>query len=405
MNKKSPIYLIISIIISIVLFWGSLALASPGIFYDKIDVIYKTSNNVFIDHLELNQIKVAFKSSKNLRETTLISSCDIHSKFLVRQDDIYVFELKYFADLNCDDTMIYLNDGEENFYYFNVNILSESQVISKFIDYNDTILSDSFESLESKIKRFLKYEDISTTSSSSFIAKNRTLKELEYTKEIVGNIITKRSEKYSVPVEGYTIDQDHAHNKIPNAGRPYRAWYTDGIHHGWDVGTKLWEEIIALDDGIIVRVVDDFSFSDFSRVKYATNLSEEDKIKNLDILRWNQVWLKTMKWDVVFYSHLNNVYTHIKEGTVIWKGEPVWTIWITGVPDKNYKDYHLHFTIHKNPYTKLMAGKYGIDDYMKWPWYFQGDSKDEILKAQTEIFDSPVHLTHKKDEEEWYDHY
>jgi len=42
---------------------------------------------------------------------------------------------------------------------------------------------------------------------------------------------------------------------------------------------------VALDDGVIVRIVDDFMDSDFSRVVYGAGMSDNQKLKNLDILR------------------------------------------------------------------------------------------------------------------------
>jgi len=52
--------------------------------------------------------------------------------------------------------------------------------------------------------------------------------------------------------------------------------------------------VIAIDDGIILRVVDGFLFEDLQKIK-RENLSHLDKLVNLDILRGNQVWLKTNK--------------------------------------------------------------------------------------------------------------
>lgn len=49
----------------------------------------------------------------------------------------------------------------------------------------------------------------------------------------VSNILQARAHKYISPVSGGHISENYS--KIPNAARPYRAAYTDGIHHGWDV--------------------------------------------------------------------------------------------------------------------------------------------------------------------------
>jgi hypothetical protein len=123
------------------------------------------------------------------------------------------------------------------------------------------------------------------------------------------------------------------------------------------------------------------------KINYSQVLTEGQKITNLDILRWNQVWIKTAKWDVVFYSHLNDVYSHIKEWVIVRKWELLGTIGVSGIPGKNYTDYHLHFTIHKNPYTIEKVGKYDYEDYMRWDWYFKGQSKSNVLKYQNEIFE------------------
>ena len=188
-----------------------------------------------------------------------------------------------------------------------------------------------------------------------------------------------------VPLAGHKLPTISA--KVPNSWRGYRADYTDGIHHWWDIDWNFWEQILAIDDWIIVRVVNDFRFDDLNEIKRWENLSYEDKIKNLDILRWNQVWLKTMKWDVIFYSHFNDILENIKEWYVVRKWEPIWTIWISWIPDKSYNDYHMHFPIHKNPYENKVK-KYTFMDYMNWDWYFKGKSVNYILENQYNIFES-----------------
>lgn len=73
----------------------------------------------------------------------------------------------------------------------------------------------------------------------------------------------------------------------------------------------------------------DFSSKDFQRIVYGDTLSYEQKLQNLDILRGNQVWLKTMKGEVIFYSHLEEVDSSIQEGMLIKKNDPIGTIGIT----------------------------------------------------------------------------
>jgi len=68
-----------------------------------------------------------------------------------------------------------------------------------------------------------------------------------------------------------------------------------------------------MDDGVILRKVDNFSWSDFDRVVKTGEISEEQKVQNLDLLRGNQLWLKTLKGDVVIYAHLDSIGEDVRE--------------------------------------------------------------------------------------------
>jgi hypothetical protein len=110
------------------------------------------------------------------------------------------------------------------------------------------------------------------------------------------------------------------------------------------------------------------------------------KLRNLDVHRGNQVWLKTMKWEIVLYSHLEDVYDDIEEWMFVSKWTKLWTTWITGVPERWYTDYHLHFAIHKNPYNSFKAWKYSIDEYMTWDWLLKWLDMNDVKVKQQEIF-------------------
>jgi murein DD-endopeptidase MepM/ murein hydrolase activator NlpD len=103
-------------------------------------------------------------------------------------------------------------------------------------------------------------------------------------------------------------------------------------------------------------------------------------------LRGNQVWLKTSKWDLIFYSHLAEIENGLKEWQKVFEWQTLGTVGITGVPDKNYTDYHLHFELRKNPYDLKMAWKYTLQDYMNWDWYFKWKSAQYIQQNQYTIF-------------------
>jgi len=145
------------------------------------------------------------------------------------------------------------------------------------------------------------FADISENNFINYdiIKRSRYNKELKHLNKIITDIVKKRKHKYKIPVPGYKLPKYIT--KLPNSARNYRKDYTDGIHHGIDIDAPLWSRIVSIDDGIVIKVVKDFKFSDLNQIKRWKNLTYEQKLKNLDILRGNQVWIKTMKWDVVFF--------------------------------------------------------------------------------------------------------
>ena len=122
---------------------------------------------------------------------------------------------------------------------------------------------------------------------------------------------------------------------LPNAGRPYRAGYTDGIHHGWDFYGDYGDEIVSLDDGVVIYTKKDFTWNDFESIKFDDPHSDRrarehhhdhHHDENLDILRGNQIWIKTMTGDVVFYSHFDHINASLKAGDIVSRGEYLGTI-------------------------------------------------------------------------------
>ena len=373
MNKKSITLSIISVFIFSILFWYTLVYAKAWFFNNSVKTVFKLSDNIFLDSISLNKNQIMFESWRNLSKYKIKSTCDIYSKLKFTKQDKYLFEIKYFNN-DCGDNKLSLVDENWNtIYKFSFNIVKEYNALSKLLDIKTDKLLKFRDILKSKVDKYSKYSKYNRSIDKNYykyLHNNRLLQESIYNLNLINNIIEKRSEKYLVPLSWHKISRKLS--KIPNAWRPYRSDYTDGIHHWWDVDWNFWDQILAIDDWIIVRVVSGFKFSDL------------DKIKNLDILRWNQVWLKTMKWDVIFYSHLNEIFTNIKVWSVVRKWQPIWTIWITWVPDKSYSDYHVHFPIQVNPHTKIWS--YDIDDYLNWDWMFKLKSSDYIIKNIDNIF-------------------
>ena len=388
MHKKINIIPVALVGLFSIFFGYSLVFGAWDFFDTETKTYFQLSENIYPDSLELRSTKVVFQSGLNISNLKLESTCDIYSKNISRKNDLYLFDLKV-LDNNCRDRYVFLKDDTgEVIAQVKLNIKSEYRLLSGFLDYSTPKLETFRNALDNRVLELWKYREYSKDlwiDYYAFLEKNRVLQEVVYTRNIIHSILEGRALKYSIPVVWKELSTHH--NKIPNSGRPYRASYTDGIHHGWDIDTKFWEQVVALDDGIIVRVVSEFEFNDLDKIEKKEDLSYDQQVRNLDILRGKQVWLKTMKWEVVFYSHLDDIFTGIEEWAVVKRGQPLATIGITGIPYKAYNDYHLHFPIHVNPLTEQRAGRYDYEDYMKWKWKFQWESFNYILKHQYDVFE------------------
>lgn len=351
-----------------------------------LDVSFK---NIYVNSDNLNSFMVYFNSTVDLSSYKIYSLCLNESSLFYSSENKYVFNVKI-LDKNCKNNNFYLQD---NFWkillntHFNLNIISEFDLYNRYTDYSSEKLwkiNKKIYSIKNKYKIFLNTD--SKSENIDFIKKSMYYKELDYNQKIIENILFQRQFKYYIPVSGFKLPEKNI-NKLPNWARPYRATYTNWVHEWWDIDAPLWQEVSSIDSWIIIKVVRDFKFSDLSKLKKSGNLSYNDKVNNLDILRWNQVWLKTMKWDVIFYAHLDKIYDDIQVWNIIPRWYPLWTVWKTWIPDKDYDDYHLHFELRKNPYILSKAWKYSLYDYMNWDWYFKGESREYIKQKQYTIFE------------------
>lgn len=374
MNKKTIFISFLIVIIFSIISWYSLVFAW---IWDNIKIIAKTSNNIFTSSLNLKKIDILFSSKNDLSNYSIKSKCNIFSKLKNSSKNNYLFELKVFDD-ECDSNNFYLTDSKNKYILsFKLNTISYYDILSKLIDLDDKTLVRIKNNLDKKITNF------SIDDNRNILDKKRNLDEMLYNRDIVNYIIEQRKSKYMIPIDNKIMPTKIS--KLPNSGRPYRADYTDWIHEWWDFDWKIWDNVYAIDDWIIIRIVDEFNFSFFNNIKRWNNLSNLDKMKNLDILRWNQVWLKTIKWDVAFYSHLDNVYSNLKVWDIVKKWQFLWTIWISWIPDKSYDDYHLHLELRKRP--DITKKTYDIYDYMSWDWYFKWKSLSYILEKNNSIFE------------------
>lgn len=344
-------------------------------------------DHIYLDEPNLSYDYVVFKwiLKPNIENISLSCSWDIEHIDSINFN--HIFKVNFWD--NCDDIEIL----EAKWYEWKIKFRLEEtwSLYDKYTDYPTSYLKD----IRLSLKDFIwKNKDLEKQSIYWYKNNLDYIKDIKlrnsfyfskYLLSIIDSIISWRNQKYSSPVPWKHIVNER--NKIPNAGRPYRASYTDWIHHWWDIYWEMWEPVVALDDWVIIRIVDNFKFSDIKKwLVKKWNLTEDRKFLNLDTLRWKQVWLKTLKWDVVFYSHLDEIPSDIYVNKVVNRWEKLWTMWVSWVPELWYKDIHLHFTIHQNPYNKQKAWKHSFLDIMKWRWYFQWESLSSTIKHQHSIF-------------------
>ncbi len=338
------------------------------LFFDaKIKWVSFFSKNIFLWDKNLNYSYIIYNSLDDLSDAKLVSICKTKSKFIWKKENNYSFQITFLD--KCDNGIVYLvkNWKQVKNSIEKFNIFDKSKLFDIFVDYSSLELQKFKDILEKKLQN---------------IKSTRKRQEIQYQISFLQELLNHRQEKYLTPVKWYKISNKL--NKIPNAWRPYRQSYTDWIHHGWDIMAPYWTKVRAIDDWKIIRIVRNFQFSDLWKIKKTQNLTKKDKLINLDILRWNQVWLKTYSWDVVFYSHLSKI-ADLKVWDMVKKWQYLGNIWKSWVPDRNYKEIHLHFAIMKNPYN-INHKKYSYLDYMSWNWYFKGKSAKYILDNTNKIF-------------------
>lgn len=353
-------------------------------FEKNIVFIKSSSKNIITSSKELNSNIIIFKSNVDISKYNINTSCKNDLKYLGKKEELYFFNFKLLDD-KCENPNFSLSNENEIFVKsnFKLKIENKYKIFSQIIDYPTSEINKLNKMLLENIKKYSKYEKINDKSFSN-LKKNRIYKELSYKQKIVSSILVRRSSKYSVPVKWYKIT--NWLNVIPNADRNYRKHYTDWIHHWWDIMAPFWTPVSAIDDWIIIRVVKNFKYEDISNIQKKWEISDVQKLRNLDILRWNQIWLKTNKWDIMFYSHLKEVYEWIEEGKFVSVWTDLGTIWKSWVPDRNYTNFHLHFPIQKNPYNVNKAWKYSWEDYMAWDWYLKWLDVNWVIKWQKNIF-------------------
>lgn len=352
----------------------------------KVSLDLELSNSIFLQTKDLNSSIIWYSSNIDLSEYELYSHCNVQTKYLWNIGMKYLYQIIY-KDICSNNTVVLKKDeiplfeSTHKFKFFD-----EFEIYNKFTDYSTKDLEWVMFELWNNKSKLESYSTINTWTKTDFqnLVKSRKYHEVAYVHNIITTILESREYPYLVPIEWYWLPTQKSH--MPNFSRGYRDSYTDGIHHGWDIFAPNQSEVRAIDSWLIVKVVSGFTYGDLQEINYANNLTKIEELKNLDILRGNQVWLKTMKGEIVFYSHLTDIHENVKVWDMVAKWAKLGTTGTTGVPEKDYHDYHLHFEIQKNPYNKLKAWKYSFDDYLTWDWLLKWRSMDEVKLWQETIF-------------------
>lgn len=350
------------------------------------------SKDIYINSNSRDNI-VIYKSDKDLTNYSLSSTCKLDQKFIKKINSNYIFYFK-FLDSKCTNPYLYLKNMDDKIIssLIKVNLIDDLSLINKLTDYKSDDLRNMKKDLLTQIDEYKNYsrQSWSIVKNIDFLEKNKIYKNANYLKSKINYILEEREKNYLMPVSGYWLAKRWDRkmlSTIPNAGRPYRLDTTDWIHHGWDIMAPLYTPVRALSEWTIIRVVNWFQFDDINKkLRKWKNLSFKDKMYNLDVFRWNQIWLKTLKWDIVFYSHLYSINPEIKEWMFISEWMNMWKIWITWVPDKAYSNYHLHFEIAKNPKNIDRVGTYTFEEMMNWDYVWKWLTNDQIFDLQDKLF-------------------
>lgn len=204
------------------------------------------------------------------------------------------------------------------------------------------------------------------------------------TRKIIRNIsaiLEARETPFLFPMEWVKVPEKDTF--LPSSPRPYRASITDGVHHGWDFYTKQGTPIRAVEEGQIVHIKRDFSWNEMNHLHDAG--SELGRQENLDIYRWNTVYLKTLSGYIAIYCHMQDIPAKLKVGDFVAAGSIVGYVGDSAVPDKKYL-YHLHFELGMNPFNDTKAGTYTFEDYLVWPYFGKWKTTAWVKENDNNLF-------------------
>ncbi|USN57740.1 MAG: hypothetical protein H6767_05115 [Candidatus Peribacteria bacterium] len=220
-------------------FLGYGFVSGGNIFFDtEISSEEALSKYVFLDSDTLNSTIISYTSNRSLEAYTLHSSCNTRSRYLSENGGVYYFKIEYVDDL-CTNPYVYLSyqGGILSNTQLTLSLIRQGELVDYFGDFPEEELvkvSTVYNRMITSLQLFKTIDtSLVTDDAYGYLEKHRKYHEYVYRDQVLRSVLTGRQEAYISPVPGYQISEKT--NKIPNAGRPYRNSYTDGIHHGWDI--------------------------------------------------------------------------------------------------------------------------------------------------------------------------
>ena len=345
--------------------------------------IQKIEKDIWNDNLDLETLRkkvikeqgLGKRSTKKVYTFTLWNKDDLTNKnFKINSTDTDILDYK----LNKK----HWNKSSQYNIKFKLNIINVWNLYAEYSNLDNNVLNNVKLDLIKKLE-FLNNLNIGDNK----VLKILNAQEIENNTSLlnlINNIIETRKEKYLTPV--VWVLPSEAWYAVPNANRGYRSDITDWIHHGWDAYADIWHQIVSITDWVIIRIRDDFEWEDLDLINKEIKTDLEWDY-NLDVFRWNQLWLKLADWNIVFYSHFSEFENNIYEWKLVKKWDILWKVWITWVPEKNYSNSHLHFAVMQNNLKdNLELFRYDFNDILWWDWLYRWLEKDKLIIKQRELF-------------------
>lgn len=204
--------------------------------------IGSASKTIFLDTPHLDSTIVVFQSDTDISSAVVTSNCTITSKFLTNYKGLSFFEVDYSTTNDCKNGSIVLEMQGKKIpnSLATLELKNQYREYALYLDYPTESLKHMFENLEKQQKKYAIYKNYKGQDIAryfNFLQGQRKFYEVVEQKNLIERIISARGEKYISPVPEKRVQEKFT--KIPNSARPYRAEYTDGIHHGWDIDAPI----------------------------------------------------------------------------------------------------------------------------------------------------------------------